>query len=208
MYSLKHYVKYAALWTIPAFLLWWVSLQPVLLPVLAKVENALLQSTFERARASLNSSNLQDWYIHTYLVLPENQRTSKKVQTWNVKAGNASPFTLGLPLAWLLLLASPNGRIRKTLWGTLIMVASTVVVIALKLDQLMLSILVADTPFTVYVSSGIQITHEPVAAWVPQVIDPIGTALIYFTVLGLPALLSYGFNREWWQTQYAHYQQN
>jgi hypothetical protein len=201
MHTPSRYAKHAALWLLPAFTVWWVSLQPVLLPALAVIQDQLLQLTHQRAQASLNSDTLTDWHIATKLLHPE-AAPSGNPQTWNVKVGNPTPFTLGLPMVWMLLLASPKHRLRNTLIATLLISPLTIVAVWLQIHYLMLDLLTADTPFKVYVTATIQIAHQPVAAWVTAFFHLLSNIMGYFTVLVVPALLAYWLNRAWWQLQY------
>lgn len=201
MYTLQAYAKHVALWLLPAFIVWWLSVQPILLPLLATVQDSVLQASYQRARASLNSDTLTDWHIETKLLLAE-KSAAGQWQTWNVQVGNPTAFTLGLPLAWVLLLASPNARLGKTVLATAIVLPFTVLTITLKLNALMLDLLAAEQPFLVYVTSTIQVSHQPVSAWLPEIVSLLADFVAYATVVALPAWLAYWLNRDWWQVQY------
>ncbi|OUD15410.1 hypothetical protein [Thioflexithrix psekupsensis] len=204
MNTLTRYFAQMALWLIPAFFLWWWLLQPVILAAIAPVQDVLLQVTYDRARASLNYSNLIDWHINTFLLLPQ-KAGETALFTWNAKVGNMTALTLGFPLVWLLLLASPTGKIKKTLIGTVLVFIFTFLAIYLKVNIAMLNLLAADDPFLVYISANLQTIHQPVSAWIGKTLEVFGGFLVYFTVLILPVYLAYWFNREWWLQLQTHY---
>jgi hypothetical protein len=127
------------------------------------------------------------------------------LSAWNAQVGNMTALTLGFPLVWLLLLASPTGKLKKTLIGTVLVFIFTFLAIYLKVNIAMLNLLAADQPFSVYISANLQTIHQPVSAWIGKTLEVFGGFFVYFTVLILPVWLAYGFNREWWLQLRAHY---
>jgi hypothetical protein len=201
MYRLSHYFGQIGLWLIPAFFLWWWLLQPVILASIAPIQDVMLQVTYDRARASLNYADLKDWHINTFLLLPQ-KANETNLSAWNAQVGNMTVLTLGFPLIWVLLLASPNGKIRKTLIGTIVIFLCTFIAIYLKVNLAMLNLLTADQAFSVYISPYLQTIHQPVPAWIGKTLGIFSGFFVYFTVLILPVYLAYWFNREWWRELY------
>ncbi|MDD5275554.1 MAG: archaeosortase/exosortase family protein [Methylovulum sp.] len=185
------------LWGVPAMVLWWLLLDPVLMPLLGRVDDGLLQATFKRVHASLNWRDLSAWDINTQILMPD--QVPGRLRTWGAHFGDATSITLVLPLVWLLLGAIPHRRPLNLLASTLIIYALLACVLWLGLCKTLTGVLLTDGANKVFISANMSAALSPPPRWLPVLLAWSYSCAVYALALAVPVLLAYQLNKSWWQ---------
>ncbi len=194
----------AALWLLPAFVLWWMLLTPVLMPLLEGLAGTALQRSFESIEATLLVQNNGDWHIGTRVLMAEQPEDTQKRRFLTIDAQSAQNLSFGLPMLWILLLAIPHRRLRHLGLGSGIVLLTSALMGWFLLSKMIVITLADGQIHYVFVTQHISHRLEPFAAWQAESLRHLYRVLLYMNVFFLPAFLAYYLNRSWWQAQFKH----
>lgn len=194
-------VALAALgWFLPAFLLWYLLLTPVLMPVMQVTADFLLHQSFTNIQARATQHKPDEWHISTQILMDKQPDNPNKRHLLNLKVQRNMPtFTFGLPILWALLLAIPHRRWRNLAIGTGLVTLSFILAAWLALSHQLIKSLSDGQLHYVFVTASISHRVEPFSPWLAQSLGLLLTLVVYFVALLLPAGLAYGLNQQWWQ---------
>jgi len=195
---ISRFVLYFSLWLIPAFALWGIALDSVILPSLHSVVAATTASSFKKEQAKLNVSpnNAHEWVVNTHLLTKEQPQNSNRRRTLNMNITLIVTHTLGFPILWAWFLATPHRRIFNQVVGNIILFILVTGVLWLKVFLTIAKVMASGETEQVMILPHL---YQPITAypdWLIAVLSPIQSVLAYMAVGLIVPILWYGLNRQ------------
>lgn len=194
---------------LPAALLWWLSLDSLLLPALRWTVEQAAQFSFPQARLTLSSApdTANTWHLSSYYLLSEQSPDPRRLLLLNLRITPLFTYTFGFPLLWALVLAVPRQR-----WRNLLLASGAVFLFsALALYSKLLFHLTGALSDGSALSLLLRIGYEqplPIyPAWWLEALNPLRKFFAYLAMLFAPPLFVYLLNRAWFDALFSQVRQ-
>ena len=186
----------ALLWFIPAFVVWFVLLRPVLLPSLTAIVGVFADIAFAHIEPEILLANINDWHVKTRVVAEE--ATAERAMIKNIVVSSIQLGLFALPYFWATAMAIRYKRAKNMLTGTLIL---TVLIAGLGCFQLTTDIWLAlsKSDYGVYHADLSIKTFEAFNSEVAALCKQIAGFLTYILVCVVPAALTYKLNTRYFK---------
>ncbi|MDM8564638.1 exosortase H-associated membrane protein [Candidatus Halobeggiatoa sp. HSG11] len=132
MKQLKPLIKFTLhflLWLIPAFVLWWFSVNSVILPGLRIVVGEMASLWFHQEQVELHESKGDRWFVRTNLLTKKQPKDQSQRSRWTIYVSPLIIYTVGFPVLWAWFLATPQRRIFNQIVGNSIIFLLTTIVL-------------------------------------------------------------------------------
>lgn len=196
--SVNRFILHIFLWLVPAFLLWWVALDSVILPSLHTVVAKTTATWFQKEQAKLIESpnNRHEWVVNTHLLAKKQPTDNSKRSTLNMTVSLIVAHTLGFPILWAWFLATPNRRIFNQIVGNITMFLLTALALWLKVFLLMAKVMASGQTEQVMILPHL---YQPISAypnWLISLLSPVQGLLSYTATGVIVPILWYVLNRQ------------
>ncbi|HID99614.1 MAG TPA: hypothetical protein EYP59_04910 [Thiotrichaceae bacterium] len=182
-------------WLIPAFLLWWVSANSIILPGLRKVVGSVASVWFYKEQMLLYETKGDQWYIRTNLLTKVQPVEANQHRRWTIFLKPILIYTLGFPILWAWFLATPQRRIFNQIAGNAILFLLTVMALGLKLFFLIANITASGGADYIYTAGFLE--PAPVySVWLVSLIGHIHLLMTYLCSGFAVPIIWYAFNRD------------
>ncbi len=181
-------------WLIPAFMLWWVSANSIILPSLRIVVGSVASVLFYKEQVHLYETSGDQWFIRTNLLTKAQPKESNLHRRWTIFLKPILIYTLGFPILWAWFLATPRRRFFNQIAGNAILFLLTVMALGLKLFFLIANITASGGADYIYTAGFLE--PAPVySVWFVSLIGHIHFLMTYLcSGLAVP-IIWYAFNR-------------
>jgi len=100
---LLKFLSHFLLWLIPAFLLWWISANSIIVPSIRVVVAKTANIWFYKEQVQLHGDR---WFIRTNLIAKPLPQDRNQHRRWTIFFQPVLIYTIGFPLLWAWFLAS------------------------------------------------------------------------------------------------------
>jgi hypothetical protein len=185
-------------WLLPAYGLWSIIVTPVILTPLATPVKIAAEAWFEREQLELTVLENGRWHLDTKILLKKQPEYGKRRFVLNRLMESLIGFTLGLPLLWAFLMATPEGfrlKLGKLLLGSLLLALSIGMALWLRIVFWMGEMMAGDEVDKIYIMTGIYSAIHPYPNWLMKLLAVVVNASNYLNAIIIPMLIWYFFNR-------------
>ncbi|RKZ40773.1 MAG: hypothetical protein DRQ49_07270 [Gammaproteobacteria bacterium] len=192
---LPKFILHFLLWLIPAFLLWWVSVNAIILPGLRSVVGEMASLWFNQEQVKLYDVPGDKWFIRTNLLTKQQPKNPNLHLRWTVFVKPLLIYTIGFPILWAWFLATPRRRIFNQIVGNAIIFLLTVMALWLKVFFLVANVAASGGAEYIY-RAGLLIPAPIYSSFLLSLIANIQLLMSYFASgLAVP-IIWYAFNRQ------------
>jgi len=156
---LLKFLSHFFLWLIPAFLLWWVSANSIIIPGLRVVVAKSASIWFYREQVQLHDAPGDKWFIRTNLLAKSQPQDGNRHRRWTIYFKPILIYTIGFPLLWAWFLATPGRRIFNQIVGNSIIFLLTALALWLKVFYVVANVMAsgAATQLVSFFAGGIAV---------------------------------------------------
>ncbi|HEW97951.1 MAG: hypothetical protein DRR16_16595 [Candidatus Parabeggiatoa sp. nov. 3] len=192
---LLKFILHFFLWLIPAFILWWVSVNAIILPGLRVVVGSVASLWFYKEQVQLYDTKGDKWYIRTNLLTKAQPKEGNLHRRWTIFLKPILIYSVGFPILWAWFLATPKRRFFNQIVGNAILFLLTAMALWLKLFYLIANITASGGAEYIYTYGFLE--PAPIyALWMVAFTGHVHFLMSYFcSGLAVP-LIWYAFNRD------------
>jgi hypothetical protein len=200
---LPKFILHFFLWLIPAILLWWVSVNSIILPGLRSVVGEMASLWFNQEQVKLHDVPGDKWFIRTNLLSKQQPKEPNIHRRWTVFVNDILIYTIGFPILWAWFLATPQRRIFNQIVGNAIIFLLTVMALWLKVFYLIANVAASGGAEYIY-SAGLLIAAPIYSSFLLSLIAHIQLLMAYLASgLAVP-IIWYAFNRQFIKKLVTH----
>jgi len=149
------FLSHFFLWLIPAFLLWWVSANSIIIPGLRVVVAKTADIWFYKEQVQLHDAPGDKWFIRTNLIAKPLPQDGNQYRRWTIFFQPILIYTIGFPLLWAWFLATPQRRIFNQIVGNSIIFLLTALALWLKVFYVIANVMATGATTQYMTSFGI-----------------------------------------------------
>ena len=196
---IKPVLRLFALALLPAFLLWLSVTHYGLMDVFRVPVSSVIESQFSRIQAKLYSPKKDnEWHVDTRLLMPK-QPKKNKLLTLSIVIKPLIIFSIGLPLLWALLIATPYQRVRNLILGTSALCCFILLALWLKSWVNIADVLIKHPNAQIFVTPQVIIKNiAPSTMWL-SIAQSVSYLFNYTAAFIAPLMLYILLTRAWWQ---------
>lgn len=191
---LAKFILHFLLWLIPAFVLWWFSVNSIILPGLRIVVGEMTSFWFHQEQVELHDAKGDRWFVRTNLLIKQQSKDLNQHSRWVIFVNPLLIYTVGFPILWAWFLATPQHRIFNQIIGNSIIFLLTATVLWLLVFHSIANITASGGAEYIYFYTFLK--PAPIySRWLINFLSHVQLLLAYFACgLAVP-IIWYTFNR-------------
>jgi len=190
------FISHFLLWLIPAFLLWWVSANSIIIPGLRVVVAKTASIWFYREQVQLHAAPGDKWFIRTNLLAKSQPQYGNRHRRWTIDFKPILIYTIGFPLLWAWFLATPQRWIFNQIVGNSIIFLLTALALWLKVFYVVASVMASGATTQYMTNFGMVLPVPNYSVWIVGLMAHIQFLVSFFAGGIAVPLIWYAFNRD------------